>query len=103
MRILFLTLMMSFLSHSAFGAFEGGGAGAADAIPDLVGLLRDHEPQVRETAAGALLNLAVNADNQVTIANEVSTHDDQELIISNLSSLVAENGWVQSLLDLIDP
>ena len=29
MRILVLTLMMSFLSHSAFGAFgaEGGGAG----------------------------------------------------------------------------
>jgi hypothetical protein len=33
MRILFLTLMLSFLSHGAFGAAEGGGAEAAKTIP----------------------------------------------------------------------
>jgi len=33
MRILVLTLMMSFLSHSAFGAAEGGGGASASATP----------------------------------------------------------------------
>ena len=66
-------------------------------------MLRDHESQVRINAAGDLWNLAENADNQVTIANEVSTHDDQELIILNLSSLAEEHDWVQGLLDLVEP
>ena len=151
MRTLVLTLMMSFLSHSAFGAARvlasleaeegGGGAGAANAITNLVKLLKDSEPLVKQIAAGALQNLAVNADNQVTIAkagaipplvellkdpevretaagalyflalnadnrvrikSEVSSHKDKGLIGLNLSSLAAENGWVQGLLNLIN-
>jgi hypothetical protein len=38
-------------------------------------VLRNHEPQVRINATGALWNLAQNADNKVTITNEVSTPD----------------------------
>ena len=127
MRILVLTLMMSFLSHGAFGAAEGGaiarvlasleaveaevvaevvgeggGAGAANAITTLVKLLKDSEPLVKQNAAGALWNLSFNADNKVTIAKEVSTHDGQELIILNLSSLAKEHSWAQDLLAFIN-
>jgi HEAT repeat protein len=77
-------------------------ADEANAITNLVELLRDDEPEVREEAAGALCNLAVNADNKVRIKSEVSTHDDQELIVSNLYYLAAENIWLRGLLAFIN-
>ena len=100
MRILVLTLMMSFLSHSAFGSegraiasvlasleaveAEVEGGGAAIAIPHLVALLKNGVPQVREKAAGVLWTLAVNADNKVIIAGEANA-------ITNLVSLLRDD------------
>ena len=115
---LFLTLMLSSLSHKDPEIRERAAAtvlyhvaendenketiAAAGAIPPLVNLLKDSEPLVKQNAAGALWHLAVNVSNRVRIKSEVSSHKDKELIILNLSSLVAENGWVKGLFDLIN-